>query len=737
MTPPVIGLLLALYNANTTTDWVTVASAAKRVPIRAIVPVPHVSPPDPGWAPQYPSPDDYRTGVDMLKAAGVEVYAYTHLRNLSQPCCTCCGNLTQYKGWVDTIKTTADFDGIMMDNNDAPWSAPNEKNSGLGAMYQPAANYISQSGLGVWANGPHVSSNGSDIRANASEWQKYLKYSNFTTLFEMGVEDWTQDADKPLNYSHRLGWPTSKLGGYVLNIPDDPHQAKTAIQTSLQLAVKRGLSWLYPTIKCQHRTGSCTYANLPSYWNTMIDVVEEMNRNGGQVVPPSPFSPPSPPRLPTWKSDRPDPTLPFGGYPLLNTTPELIFSATTMDGTYNHNVFIHYLPESDRLFAYWKNGVKEEDTPGQRILLSWREGTQWSTPVVAFGNLTTPGRATVMFGAPATTLPNGHTYIAASPAFYNESLLPHPHAAQGAQCALWPDSMNPRNCGPAASYAVLYHSTLLLRRVYANATLGAMFWLEGPPALFAAATQVFNIPSTIDMDEQTRLDMATLMSYSDDASRDVSKDVSTASTASTASTTTETINKEPCGQFTGTTKCEWCRGGCQKYDTIHYSLGISNERSTLTTADGIDVILYRAGHGSPLFASTRINQTTWSEPLPTNLPNDASNLNAGSLSNGLKYLVHNPVPRSSNGDDTTNNGRDPLTLTTSADGGWSWNNTNVIATCQTLPLGNCTPRFIHDVDHGPSYPQLIEIVQKNSNYEGTWVAFTNNKEDVFVVKVEL
>ena len=34
-----IGLILALYNANTTTDWPTVAAAAKRIPIRAIVPV--------------------------------------------------------------------------------------------------------------------------------------------------------------------------------------------------------------------------------------------------------------------------------------------------------------------------------------------------------------------------------------------------------------------------------------------------------------------------------------------------------------------------------------------------------------------------------------------------------------------------------------------------------------------------------------------------------------------------
>ena len=63
----------------------------------------------------------YRAGVDMLKAAGVEVYGYMHLRNISRPCCTCCGNLTQVAAWIETTKATAAFDGIMMDNLDAPW----------------------------------------------------------------------------------------------------------------------------------------------------------------------------------------------------------------------------------------------------------------------------------------------------------------------------------------------------------------------------------------------------------------------------------------------------------------------------------------------------------------------------------------------------------------------------------------------------------------------------------------
>ena len=272
----IIGLVLALYNANVTTDWIRVANAAADIPIRAIVPVPNVSPPDPGWAPVYPSLEKYQQGIESLQAAGVEVYAYTHLRNLSKPCCTCCGNLTQYKEWVDIIHSTANFNGIMMDNNDAPWSAPNENQNGLIAMYKPAASYIKSLGFGVWANGPHISKTGS-INANVSQWKEYLEYSSFTTLFEMSVDDWLKYPSATADLSTRLDWPASELGGYVLDIPNDPTNASIAIEKSLRLAVKRGLKWLYPTIKCQHRTGSCTYADLPTYWDQMVSIIKKIN----------------------------------------------------------------------------------------------------------------------------------------------------------------------------------------------------------------------------------------------------------------------------------------------------------------------------------------------------------------------------------------------------------------------------------------------------------------------------
>ena len=109
--------MLALHNTNVTTDWKTVANVTSRIPIRAIVPVKGVSPPD--QLASYPSDEMYRNGINMLKHANIEVYAYTHLRNLSKPCCECCGNLSQFSNWVDIIKSTADFDGVMMDNLDA------------------------------------------------------------------------------------------------------------------------------------------------------------------------------------------------------------------------------------------------------------------------------------------------------------------------------------------------------------------------------------------------------------------------------------------------------------------------------------------------------------------------------------------------------------------------------------------------------------------------------------------
>ena len=82
-----------------------------------------------------------------------------------------------------------------------------------------------------------------------------------------------------MNHLYR---PAQKLGGYVLDIPDNTTLAKIAISASLRAGFARGLSWMYPTIACKHSTGkhrgSCTYADLPSYWDTLVAQVKDINQ---------------------------------------------------------------------------------------------------------------------------------------------------------------------------------------------------------------------------------------------------------------------------------------------------------------------------------------------------------------------------------------------------------------------------------------------------------------------------
>ena len=105
---------------------------------------------------------------------------------------------------------------------------------------------------------------------------------------------------------------------------------------------------------------------------------------------------------------------------------------------------------------------------------------------------------------------------------------------------MWPDPVNPRNCGPPSRVAVQYNNTLLLRRVLPNGDIGPMFWASAtPPTAFAAATASLEIKSLMEMDEETRTDVAALNPHM------------------SAETACGTPNN------TGTLKCEACDGGCQ------------------------------------------------------------------------------------------------------------------------------------------------------------------------------
>jgi hypothetical protein len=347
--------------------------------------------------------------------------------------------------------------------------------------------------------------------------------------------------------------------------------------------------------------------------------------------PPPPPPPPPPAGFPSWAAPQPDPKRPLGGYPKLQQLSKaevlhggkgpLPGSDAGPIGSYNHNVMIDYLVGSGFVMT-WKNGAADEDSNGQRLLYARSaDAKNWTVPRVLVPNITTPGHPLTMEPGPCIHA-RGRLYCGGSPGFHNTS---HDSSAQGSQFCLWPDPLNPRNCGPPSAVEVHYNSSLLLREVRADGQLGPMFWAApAAPNMFTSATAAFKIPALPQMDPQTQADLASLE-------------------ASFAA------GETPCAELKdGTLKCEACQGGCQIWDTIPFEVEMSNERTHYTlpkTKGAEDMILYRSGKTHTLWASRRqgSSQAGWSPVRETDIPNDKSNLNTGPLPDGRVYLVHNPV----------------------------------------------------------------------------------------------
>jgi len=435
--------------------------------------------------------------------------------------------------------------------------------------------------------------------------------------------------------------------------------------------------------------------------------------------------------FPSWTAPQPNPKLPLGGYKKLQQhfraevlhgiKQSLPHSDAGPIGTYNHNVMFDYLLD-DGFFLMWKNSMADEDSNGQRMLYSRSvDGRNWSVPNVFLPNLTTLSLALTLEPGPCIHI-RGRMYCGASPGFHNTS---HDSSAQGSQFCLWPDPLDPRNCGPPSKVEVHYNHSLLVREVRHGGSLGPMFWgAPDVPKAFQAATAAFHIPALPDMDAQTQEDFRQLAARFD-------------------------AGETPCDpEKDGTLKCEACAGGCQIYDSIPFSLNMANERTHwLLPGKGgkEDIIAYRSSKTHKLWASKRTGhqQAAWSPVVETNIPNDQSNLNAGTLPDGRVYLVHNPVTPVSSGGDSVNghnpSARDPVTIATSRDG-LIFDEVGVALTCTDLSsTSRCLPRFPgHAKNPGPSYPQALTVVHPApKELQGLYVASSNNKEDIWMTKVAL
>ena len=178
--------------------------------------------------------------------------------------------------------------------------------------------------------------------------------------------------------------------------------------------------------------------------------------------------------------------------------------------------------------------------------------------------------------------------------------------------------------------------------------------------------------------------------------------------------------------------CEACAGGCQLweeapseviFERTHYTVGPADPRVGYP-----QVLLWRTSvaKNNTLWASIKETAAAaWSAVVPTDIPNQPANVNAGPLRSGRRYLALNPCPS-----------RDPLVLATSPDG-LRWDAAMAVATCADLAPARAACRRRNpgkSTGTGLAYPQVL--VLEDAALRGTWLIWSNNKEDIYVTRAD-
>lgn len=401
--------------------------------------------------------------------------------------------------------------------------------------------------------------------------------------------------------------------------------------------------------------------------------------------------PPPQDLIPTWTTAVCNASLPLGGFPRLpNAVHTQLFNGSLSTGAYNHAPMLGY--DGVRLFAAWKNDLEDEDSPGERIVFSQSlDGVTWvpsvgDPPATLFPNMSTNAQPAALFVGPPLYV-GGRMYAAASPRQF--CLYPAPDFSAG---------------------------ILLLRRVYPGAlgSLGPMFWSTPTiPKGFELASQLRGITTVRGQDAGVQADVALLTNAS-----------------------AYGPGFMPCAAAS-TQKCEACAGGCQPWEEAPSAIIYERTHLTLDPRDPRtgypQVLLWRANSATnnTLWASVRQTpQGPWSAVVPTDIPNQPANVNAGALPGGRRFLALNPCPS-----------RDPLVLATSPDG-LHWDRALAVVTCGDLAPNGAACRRRNPGRYtgtGLAYPQVLVLDDPTlpTALQGLWMVWSANKEDIYVTRADL
>jgi len=402
--------------------------------------------------------------------------------------------------------------------------------------------------------------------------------------------------------------------------------------------------------------------------------------------------PPPPELVPSWTAPRCDASRPLGGYARLpGAVHTQLYNGSLEHGSYSHGPMLGF--DGARLFASWKNDLEDEDSPGERVVYAQSaDGVAWTPaagqpPATLFPNMSTAATPSALFAGPPLYV-DGRMYAAASPHQY--CLYPAPDFAAG---------------------------LLLLRRVHPDVpgSLGPIFWSTlAIPKGFELASALNGVTTVAAMDAQVRADVALLTNASAYGAAFM-----------------------PCAEPSQTGKCEACAGGCQPW--AQAPSNIVFERTHLTVGPAADarvgfpqVLLWRTSDhaNNTLWASVQQGAGgAWSAVVPTDIPNQPANVNAGALPGGRRYLALNPCPS-----------RDPLVLATSPNG-LRWDAAVAVATCADLAPARAACRRRNPgrgTGTGLAYPQVLVLAGAGAPpaLQGVWLVWSNNKEDIYVTRAD-
>jgi hypothetical protein len=80
-----------------------------------------------------------------------------------------------------------------------------------------------------------------------------------------------------------------------------------------------------------------------------------------------------------WKNGKPDSFASLRRLPVEETT---LFAPTERDWKYSHHQSLTVF--NNRLYAIWSSSERDEDSPGQRVMYTWRDETGWVRPRILF-----------------------------------------------------------------------------------------------------------------------------------------------------------------------------------------------------------------------------------------------------------------------------------------------------------------------------------------------------------------